>query len=362
MSSPTPKNLKLRGGVWYARLRVNGVERLRSLHTSDEREARKRLKEIRRQAELERAGLTPPPPPPAEEVRRWEDAVVRWSTNHLPGKRESTARRYLTSLAKVEPHLKGRPLAEITQAVLNDYVTERLEDGVTPATVRRDLTAVSLVWRVAKRAGWVSGENPALAELEEIKELREPIQPVRLRDLALVLRLCSPAFGALLRFLARTGCRQEEAASLEWREVDLAAGTVTFARTKTRNPRVIGLSPRTLAMLRALPRHPRLTYVFWHPGGKNGPDRFRNVASNFRELVTRGLRSEAARAEGGDAGFRRCGPAAFRPFRCHDLRHTWGIRALQRGMPIFDVSRHLGHASVKTTELYVAWLRRQGTG
>ncbi|MBX6376437.1 MAG: site-specific integrase, partial [Acetobacteraceae bacterium] len=259
--------------------------------------------------------------------------------------------------AQVEGHLKGRPLAEITQAVLNDYVTERLEDGVTPATVRRDLTAVSLVWRAAKRAGWVSGENPALAELEEIKELREAIRPVRLRDLALVLRLCTPSFGALIRFLARTGCRQEEAASLEWREVDLAASTVTFARTKTRNPRVIQLSPRTVAMLRALPRHPRLTYVFWHAEGKNGPDRYRNVASLFRAGVRRGEPLQAARAEGGP-GFRRCGPAAFRPFRCHDLRHTWGIRALQRGMPIFDVSRHLGHASVKTTEIYVAWLRQ----
>ncbi|GGG51367.1 integrase [Caldovatus sediminis] len=352
----TARNLLLRNGVWYARIQINGRDVWRSLRTADEREARKRLKEVRRQAELERAGLTPPPPPPPEEIRLWEDAVVRWSQTHLPGKRDSTAKRYLTSLAKVEAHLKGRPLAGITQAVLNDYVAERLEDGVTPATVRRDLTAVSLVWRAAKRAGWVRGENPALAELEEIKELREPIRPVRLRDLALLLRRCPPAFAALIRFLARTGCRQEEGASLEWQDVDLARGTVTFARTKTRSPRVIRLSPRTVAMLRALPRHPRLTYVFWHPGGKHGPDRFRNVASNFRELVTRGLRSGATGAEGD--GFRRCGPAAFRPFRCHDLRHTWGIRALQRGMPIFDVSRHLGHATVQTTEGYVRWLRQ----
>nr|WP_255574849.1 site-specific integrase [Caldovatus aquaticus] len=166
----------------------------------------------------------------------------------------------------------------------------------------------------------------------------------------------------MIRFLARTGCRQEEAASLEWQDVDLARGTVTFARTKTRSPRVIQLSPRTVAMLRALPRHPRLSYVFWHREGKRGPDgkptpdRYRNVATNFRKLVTCGEQFAATGAEGG--GFRRCGPAAFRPFRCHDLRHTWGIRALQRGLPIFEVSRHLGHATVQTTEGYVRWLRQ----
>jgi integrase len=283
---PAARNLLLRNGVWYARIRVNGRDVWRSLRTADEREARRRLKEVRRQAGRERAGLSPPPVPEAG-GRVWEDAVVRWSQTHLPGKRESTAKRYLCSLAQVEAHLRGRLLAAITQACLNDWVAARLEDGVTPATVRRDLTAVSL----------------------------------------------------------------------EWQDVDLNAGTVTFARTKTRSPRVIRLSPRTVAMLRALPRHPRLTYVFWHPGGKNGIDRFRNVASNFRELVTRRLRSGANGAEGAP-GFHRCGPAAFRPFRCHDLRHTWGIRALQRGMPIFEVSRHLGYATVRTTGLYVAWPRQ----
>ncbi len=48
--------------------------------------------------------------------------------------------------------------------------------------------------------------------------------------------------------------------------------------------------------------------------------------------------------------------APSRTFRCHDLRHSFAIRWLQRGCDIYALARHLGHASVKTTEGYTKWL------
>jgi site-specific recombinase XerD len=36
----------------------------------------------------------------------------------------------------------------------------------------------------------------------------------------------------------------------------------------------------------------------------------------------------------------------------HTARHSWAIRALQKGMRIEYVSKILGHASVKQTEVY----------
>lgn len=43
-------------------------------------------------------------------------------------------------------------------------------------------------------------------------------------------------------------------------------------------------------------------------------------------------------------------------FRCHDLRHTFAIRWLQQGGDVYALARHLGHASVKTTEIYLRWM------
>jgi integrase/recombinase XerD len=40
----------------------------------------------------------------------------------------------------------------------------------------------------------------------------------------------------------------------------------------------------------------------------------------------------------------------------HDLRHRFAIAWLKAGGDIYRLSRHLGHASVKTTEIYLRWL------
>ena len=43
--------------------------------------------------------------------------------------------------------------------------------------------------------------------------------------------------------------------------------------------------------------------------------------------------------------------------RPHRLRDTFAVRALIRGMQLEDISRLLGHASVKVTETYYAkWI------
>nr|WP_255663252.1 site-specific integrase [Komagataeibacter sp. FNDCR2] len=172
--------------------------------------------------------------------------------------------------------------------------------------------------------------------MEEIPERREPIRPVPIRALAKLTRRAPDGFRDLIRFLARTGCRQEEAASLEWSQLDLRSvpATCTFSRTKTRSPRVIELTSRQANELRRILRSPDSPYVFRSPQGQ----RYKNVPGRFRVLLRKALGAE------GDV------------FRCHDLRHTYAIRALQQKRSIYDVARQLGHSSVKTTERYAGWL------
>jgi len=316
-------------GKYYARIQINGRDIRRSLRTTDRRVARQRLKEIVQEAENIRAGVKP------AEVHTWEDAVTRWATLQFAELRAGTQTRYKTSLRQLHPHFAKRDIASITPTDVHDYVLARKKRKTSGATIRRDLMVMGRVMRVARRAGWISS-NPVPDEMEEIKERREPIRPVSLRALARLTRRCPPGFREMVRFLARTGCRQEEAASLEWRHVDLSSrpATVTFAKTKTRAPRVIALSNATVRELSRLSR--RGDPVFLSPLG----ERYRNVPGRFRTLIAKALPDEADR------------------FRCHDLRHTYAIRALQKGVAIYDVARHLGHSSVKTTEIYAGWLSR----
>lgn len=337
------KNLLLRGGVYYARIEVSGREIRRSLRTGDRRVARGRLKELLEEAGRARAGLKP-----RAETRTWADAVIRFAELHYPGLSDSTVKRYKVSLRALDPHFGARPIAQLEQSDFSAYAAARMRQGASGATVRRDLTVASLVMVAAKRAGWAK-ENGALEEMGEISERRDPIRPVPLRTLALVLRQMPRVFADMTRFAARTGCRQDEARTLTWQQLDMQRGTITFTQTKTGIPRVIEATPATMRLLRRQPRRPTTDEVFGPSGG--GP--FENVSSRFHGVVIRGLQAAGRSQPGADPSVSRAGLA---PFRFHDLRHTFCIRWLQRGGDAWALARYVGHARFSTTEGYVRYL------
>lgn len=329
---PEGPNLTRRAGTYYARIQVNGRDIRRSLRTGDRKQAKARLKELLGEAEEVRAN-----PLRAAAERRWEEAVDRYLGGEFTELRASTQRRYETSIRMMADAFEGRPLAQITTALINQYAVDRMANGAKAATVRRDLSVASRVFRVAKRAGWTAA-NPVPEEFAELTEKRDPVRPVPLRDIALVIR-AAPAAGALadlFRFCAKTGCRQEEAGSLERCDVDFARGEITFARTKTASPRVIQMTPQVRRILarNLAAQGPRHEPVFRNREGA----RFHSLPSRWRETRN----------------------ASGAPhFLMHHLRHTFAIRNLQRGTSIYDLARHIGHSTVKTTEIYSGWLARR---
>ena len=160
--------------------------------------------------------------------------------------------------------------------------------------------------------------------------------------------------------LAMTGMRRGELLALRWRDVDLAAATITIRRsagvvrnkgegaqlkegpTKTGKVRVIDIDPGTVALLRTwkkdrgslalvLARDDAL--VFGDIEGRHlHPERF---SRTFREHLAR-----CARA---------LGDAAPPMIRLHDLRHTHASLLLADGEPVKTVSERLGHASATVT-------------
>ncbi|MFN3077805.1 MAG: tyrosine-type recombinase/integrase, partial [Alphaproteobacteria bacterium] len=108
---------------------------------------------------------------------------------------------------------------------------------------------------------------------------------------------------------------------------DMVRGEVTLTKTKTGRPRTVTLSAQAAGTLAGTPRHIVSPYVFWHGAG----DRYHEFASRFLAICK----------------------AAGQDFRCHDLRHKFAIDWLRAGGDIYRLSRHLGHSSAKTTEIYL---------
>jgi integrase/recombinase XerD len=78
-------------------------------------------------------------------------------------------------------------------------------------------------------------------------------------------------------------------------------------------------------MLEGLPRFLNSEFVFWHDEG----NRYLNVSARFGQIV------RSAQQSG----------TQFRPFRCHDLRHGFAVRALRNGWDIYALQSISGTAA-----------------
>ena len=151
----------------------------------------------------------------------------------------------------------------------------------------------------------------------------------------------SGKWGALVVFMADTGARPGEALAVEWRHVDLDAGTVELPGAKTElSWRTVYLTSRGIAAVRTMPRAITTKRVFHVDGRPVSWVYFR------REVWTPAL--ELASLE-------------KRP--PYSLRHSYALHSLQAGVPIADVARQMGHANVKRTfQVYGGWVREMGEG
>lgn len=324
-------NIYKRGETWWGRVWVGGQEHRRSLRTTDQAEAQRRVEAWRQEVEAGRVGGT-----------SYKQAVIHWHEASAGDEalKPRTRERYLTSLRALDRFFGGKALAEIDRRMIGQFVVQRRKQ-VTNATVRRDLTALSSIFRYAVAFG-LHDANPAKEwDRSVIRERRVPTMPPSVEEIEALAAAAPPGFAGIIRFAAYTGCRLKEAAWLERAFFRPDKGEVVLTRTKTSRPRVIALrSPGgdAVAVCAGQPRHIRSPYLFWHGDG----ERYQSPSSTFRAHM---------------AAFRRKHPGA-RHWRFHDLRHAFAIRWLEAGGDIYALKDHLGHSSVGTTEIYLRWLAR----
>lgn len=279
-----------------------------------------------------------------EVARKWEEVVVEWASHISSEVTENTAKRYMTSLDAVLPYLSGKDIAKIGRADISAIVEGRKRDtrkkkrGASTATIKRDLTAVSSVLRFACDHDWREG-NPALDRMKRLKESRDPIRLPTEESIKFLLARCEPEWVSLIKAARYTGARLDELRNIQRGDLNLTARTLFIQKAKRNKPRTIDLSEIAADTLRQITPSLSTKHLFHHGGGP-----FADISSGFRSKVR--WAHVAAQKSGSE----------FTPFRFHDLRHLYAVEALKSGMSIYDVQQNLGHASIKMTEAYLAYL------
>ena len=135
-----------------------------------------------------------------------------------------------------------------------------------------------------------------------------------------------PRIPLLVYLLSRAGLRVSEVTALRYRDIDTKNGLIFVRRGKGRKDRVVPLPKAARKYVTALRR------LIRDPEARIAPWSARTVQRRIHAL-------------GEAAGLgKRVTP--------HMLRHTTAVRLLRRGANLKVVQQILGHASLKTTEVY----------
>ena len=269
-------------------------------------------------------------------------------------------RKFLSVLAKFKEYKKGKKVYfdEVTVNLIRDFQRHLLEElGNKLNTVHSNLKVIRRIIIEAISDELIPYEkNPFLKiRIKGEKSHRSYLldeELNRLKTLRLTPQSKLECHRDLYLFSANTGgIRISDLLLLRWRNFDRTH--VTFRMKKTQEEVRIKVPDESLAIL--------CRYYYQaksrQPGEKVNKNAFifpllkLDPAELDREKIHNAI-SAATAYPNKDLGKLSKMACLDKRITFHTARHSWAIRALQKGMRIEYVSKILGHASVKQTEVY----------
>lgn len=239
----------------------------------------------------------------------------------------------LSQLASFLANSGKNDLSLINHADLEAFKNDMANNKYTPKSVARKLNAVKSFFRWAKESGLVK-EDPAASVAHPKYELGTPriLSPLEYRALRDAAR-DEPRIAAIVELLLQTGMRISEVASLK--TDDIKNNTVTIGK------RIVPLSPAAVASVpKYLDTRPKIKseHLF--------------ITKTGRPLLVRNIR----------AAIERCfAEAGIENATVNDLRNTFIVYQLSRGVDLLTVSQIVGHKRLATTERYLALVKERAT-
>lgn len=144
---------------------------------------------------------------------------------------------------------EGRPVQEIAALMIRQYQMARQREGAAAATINRETSALSRMFRLAVQWGWLASIPTFPGRLRE----SPPRQGFFEHREYLAVRAHLPAaYKDVLDFAYYSGWRKHEILDLTWDEVDLLGGVIRLSpgRSKTQVGRLLPISPPLAAVLK----------------------------------------------------------------------------------------------------------------
>ena len=251
------------------------------------------------------------------------------ATKRIEGKAESTLKRYWEQNLQLIRFCR-KPLNEITTYDLRFYLSCRRQQGkVSNYTLNGMRRCYSGFFSWLTAEGLIN-RNPcaALSQIKSRKQIKKPFSAV---EMELIRKACANVRDrALVEFLYSTGCRVTEVSELDTSDINQSTGEC-IVLGKGNKERTVYLTDVALLHLQ--------TYL--------------DSRSDTSVALFAGRGTGRMTKAGIEAALKRIGTAAgVENVHPHRFRRTLATNLLDRGMDIQDVARILGHADLKTTQIY----------
>lgn len=136
----------------------------------------------------------------------------------------------------------------------------------------------------------------------------------------------------ILLFMYNTGARVSEMINFRIEDIDFENKTVSIFRGKGAKDRIVNISDEFAQLLRAYIGNRRKDTLFL--SNWNRPFTPRGIQKKIKDLA---IKADLAYVD---------------KITPHALRHTHAVHALQSGVNIVSIKKHLGHKNLKTTMVY----------
>lgn len=268
----------------------------------------------------------------ARDAMLFGPAFEDWLQRHVEAKRKrATQESYRLTYAKhVKPKLGSRRIADIGRA---DVAAIHRSMRATPYAANRAVACLRSFFSWGERQGLLpENSNPAkLIEPYRERKRERLLTPDELARLGAAIKASEsdewPWAIAAIRLLILTGARRGEILAMRWADVDLSAGVVRLADSKT-GAKTLHLGAPAREVIAAVPRLPDNPHVIC--GRKRGGPLIGLPAVWWR------IRKRADLPD----------------VRIHDLRHAFASVAAMGGTPLLTIGRLLGHSQPAVTDRY----------
>ena len=232
------------------------------------------------------------------------------------------------------PHFGQLRMNRLTRSEVVSRHHDMLNSGYAPGTCNRMLILLKFLYNCAMRWDILppnsnpcdgvqplpdNGARERYLTQEELARLFEELETNRNKQVANVVRL-----------LLLTGARLREVLDAKWEDIDfdLQILTVPANRSKSKKNHHIALSNAAVELLRSLPQHEDVPWVFVNPKTGNPPTSIFHAWDTIRNRI------------------------GMPELRIHDLRHSYASFLVNAGRSLYEVQKLLGIHDPKVTMRY----------